>query len=246
MPDGEPQDVRQIPKFSDTKFIAPKSGRVSMEGTLKVKNFILTLACLCLLVGCSSSDEPKKEDEKKTSQTQFEHQQPITVGTTNQPGEMSPAQTTGNVLADDALPEDVCRILHKAISDSDRLTWQRCLSRISARNVHTANFQLALPGSEQATYSVVSTSFATSKQKIAMVQCVVEDIFEGERATSTFSWLMRKGPAGWRVTGMSIPTDSPKKYDLISFENSQDIAQMKSWAGAGEAVAENHSDSSFK
>ena len=125
-------------------------------------------------------------------------------------------------------PEAIVREYLGLLQNDRAAEAEKHLSKVSALNFRQAGMTLQSPGSEAAKYEVSKPKFATNQQRIAMVDCKITDVVDGETQTSDISWIMKRDNEYWRITGMVMVADDSGKRRLMSFENLDDIQYIKS------------------
>jgi hypothetical protein len=187
----------------------------------------ITLAVLCLIVvsGCAprSTDSPAG-GATNTSDT------PVPSSTEDQ---TAAGQADEIQLAIDSTPELVCEYFIGHLQRENLTKAERCLTQEAMTHIRACELELSAPGGPNAVYRFQPPKFASAKQTVAFVPCVVVD--NGQ--TDEFSLMLKHGEFGWKIAGMLLP-DEHQSADLFSFENPVDVAKIKSMIGESDASIE--------
>jgi len=142
----------------------------------------------------------------------------------------SPADVSEESL--DATPQDVCQNFMNYLRDGKRIDAENLLTRTALTVTTKAGLQLEPMGGPTANYNVNDVRFATTKAKLAQVECSIVETIDGETYEMEVTWLARKQSNGWRISGVMLELQEGSVKDLLSFENMQDVTKIKNIAGS--------------
>lgn len=138
----------------------------------------------------------------------------------------SPA-ATDEIPAVDAEPEVVCRRFMELLKSGNRISAENLLTRTALTATSKAGLKLEPMGSPTAKYEMGTTRYATIKNELAQVDCIVVENVDGIDVRSPVTWLVRKQNLGWRISGLMVQLDPQRPMDLLSFENINDVQEIK-------------------
>jgi hypothetical protein len=153
------------------------------------------------------------------------------VPTTKTTNLTSPAAMTNNLPSADATAEEVCQKFMNLMQSGNRIGAENLLTTTALTVTTRAGLQLEPMGGPTAVYKVRNVRYATTKQKLAQVECSVIDTVDGEEYEMNVTWLVRKQSPGWRISGVMLELEPGQVPDLLSFENIQDVNRIKRLAG---------------
>ena len=203
---------------------------------MKKLNCLLFGFALLVASGCGGGDKDddksKKDSDDKNKQSNVEKNDVNVVQANQSTDEKSPA-TNGaeSHLTLETPPGEICTRFLAAIRKGDNISWERLLTKSAHNLIRSARVELEYPGGPRASCSVTNVQYNNSAKSIALVQCLVQEPVDGKTESSEFSYLLRKKKMGWRIVGIMIPTDDQGGMDFLSFENSNDVAKIKSFSG---------------
>jgi hypothetical protein len=179
-----------------------------------------------LPIACRNAEEPNKTAE--AFKTPAPKDQAITnIPETPQKPISSPAIAMGAAIPVDLTPDEVCRRFLKCLQSAERTAAEQLLTKKALLNMKRADLNLESPGGRTAEFTVESPRYATNKQELATVDCIVLDVVDEKSVQSRLAWMLRHEPAGWRISGMILDMEDGKSLDLLSFENLDDIQRIK-------------------
>ncbi len=161
-----------------------------------------------------------------TTTTQTGSSESATESPTTDSTSGTSAAATEVKITVDALPETVCEHFINLLRAGDTDEAERFMTQKALAQIRSCELELSAPGGPKATYRYQPAEFASAKQEIAFVPCVVVDGGETEQ----FSMMLRRGDVGWKIAGMLLQTDEAGA-DLVSFENPNDVVRIKSMLG---------------
>lgn len=190
---------------------------------------------LTLSLGCGGSgDADKSETTKPTESAESKSEadsKTNSVAAAKATDATSPAAGASNLPSPDATAQEVCQRFMNLMRTGNRIAAENLLTK-SALNVTTrAGLQLEPMGGPTAEYNVGEVRYATTKQKLAQVDCTIVDNVDGEKYEMNVTWLVRKQKLGWRISGVMLELESGQVPDLLSFENIHDVTKIKNMAG---------------
>lgn len=195
--------------------------------------FCFSTAMVCS-VGCGGSSVADKSDAT-TSTNDSQKTAAISTETNSVPptkstSSTSPATLTSAAPKGDATAEEVCHRFMNLIRSGNRIAAENLLTKTALRITTQAGLQLEPMGGPTAVYEVCDVRYATTKQKLAQVECSITDKVDGEDYEMNVTWLVRKQNTGWRISGVMLELDSGQIPDLLSFENIDDVSKIKGLA----------------
>ncbi len=125
-------------------------------------------------------------------------------------------------------PQNVVRDYLELLRRDQRAEAEKHLSQVAKINFLQSGLSMQSPGSADAEYQFALPRYATNQQRIAMIECQVNEKIDGKLETSTISWILRRDETIWRITGMVIDVDESGNPRLLSFENRDDVEFIKS------------------
>ena len=144
----------------------------------------------------------------------------------------SPAAASKKRLTADSTPKEVCQSFMSLLQSGDRIAAENLLTRTALTVTTRAGLQLEPMGGPTSVFKVNDVLYATTKKKLAQVECTIVDKVGNEKYEMDMAWLVRKHSTGWRISGVLLELDPGKAKDLLSFENVQDVTRIKGLAGA--------------
>jgi hypothetical protein len=153
-------------------------------------------------------------------------------------GEQAGANTTGNAagsepeLTVDSKPEEVCQAFLELLARGEDYAARRLLTEAAMIGTARAGLDLDAPGDENTSWSVLPARYATESAGVAQVDCLFRQAGNQDDAVP-LTWMLRREPNGWKVFGM-ITRDANGHPDLLSFENSADLARIHNSIEGGE------------
>ncbi|MEM7457571.1 MAG: hypothetical protein AAF456_24775, partial [Planctomycetota bacterium] len=204
---------------------------------------VIPLAAAFLIAGCNSESpiETVEADSVTPAPAADSDSNPPTtsVAPSDQTVETSPAAAS-TLPPPDADPGQVCEKFLKLLKANDRMTAEQLLTHSALSVTREAELQLEPPGGPGAEFEIGAIRYATTRQKIAQVDCVVKETIDGEDLETTITWMVRSMDEGWRISGIVLTSEDESLQDLLSFENAQDVARINSMLVGDEASAVEH------
>ena len=174
--------------------------------------------------GTSKSQNADTELADSNSPTQTTSVSP------NKPTNIVSPATTAGLVGKDSTPDGVCRKFMNLLKSGQRLEAENLLTRTALTVTSKAGLQLEPMGGPSSIYKVNDVRYATTKQKLAQVECSIMDEVDGESYKMDVTWLVRKQGNGWRISGVSLEIVPGSPKDLLSFENIRDVTKLKQLA----------------
>ncbi len=134
----------------------------------------------------------------------------------------NPATKPAKLPEVDASPESVCEIFMQHLNRGDRVKAERLLSSTALSTTAKAGLYLQPIGGKNAKVKIKPAVYATNKQRLAQVECVITEVDEGNEVSDELTWLVRKSKSGWRILGFML-RDADGVEDFLSFENVRDV-----------------------
>ncbi len=190
----------------------------------------VTATVFVFLSGCTSEKRESVELNTSVAESAMTPAVKKTTTSTVTPSKVDVA--TSPAAADelpgvDAEPADVCKRFLELLQSGNRLAAENLLTRTALTATSKAGLKLEPMGSANSRYQMGDTRYATIKQELAQVDCEIVDQIEGVDVRSPVTWLVRKQNLGWRITGLLVQLEPNQPLNLLSFENVQDIAEIK-------------------
>ena len=178
-------------------------------------------------VGCgkSSTETTRPANVNKVAELNSEQAQVVRPSTVT--GAQSPADSTGVSISIDSPPNDICRFFIERLREGDTSKAERLMTQKSILEARNKQLSLSTPVGPGAHYHLGETQYATSKKEVAFVPCEVIQTIDGESVSKEFSMMLKNGRTGWKIAGMLVPNLESQTQDLLSFENPDDVAQIK-------------------
>lgn len=136
----------------------------------------------------------------------------------------SPATEVDLLPKKDASPSDVCEAFVKYLNNGESTNVELLLTPTALTVTSRQEFQIPPIGDLNTKCKFAEPQFGTKKQKLCYIECQTSDV---DGADATITWMMRATRRGWRVAGMMVEDTSNDSMNLISFENSKDVQQVK-------------------
>ena len=171
--------------------------------------------------GCGSSETAAIENTSVVTPSTFV-EKTKTVTAANESQATSPAKSQLSLPEVDASPEKVCEMFMQHLNSGDRVKAERLLTSTALSTTAKAGLYLQPIGGPNATVTIKSAVYATDKQKLAQVDCVVADVEDGKEVSDELTWIIRKSKSGWRVLGFVLRGENGIE-DFLSFENARDV-----------------------
>lgn len=204
--------------------------------TLRVSlilGFCLSTALFCSM-GCGSKEvasQSNSSDAAPESNVGKNSTATNSVTPTKTTNLTSPAATANNVPDPGASVEEVCQRFMDLMQTGNRIAAENLLTKSALAITTQAGLQLEPMGGPTAEYKVQDVRYATTKQKLAQVECLIVDKIDGEAYEMNVTWLARKQNTGWRISGVLLELEPGQVPDLLSFENIHDVTKIKNLAG---------------
>jgi hypothetical protein len=190
-------------------------------------------------VGCGSS-EPVASESPATVTPSVSTQKTETVTVASESQVTSPATSSVKLPEVDASPESVCEIFMQYLNRGERVKAERLLSSTALSTTAKAGLYLQPIGGKDAKVKINRAVYATDKQQLAQVECVITEVEDGEEITDELTWLVRKSKSGWRILGFMLRDDEGVE-DFLSFENVRDVDAILQMSQAPDRQAANTS-----
>lgn len=193
--------------------------------------FLFTSGCdRTYIAGTDSADDVPSDSVEVAAS-------PEAIGTTSVAAEKltnltSPAPASKKRTVTDSTPKEVCQTFMDMLQSGDRIAAENLLTRTALSVTTRAGLQLEPMGGPTSVFRVNDVFYATTKKKLAQVECSIVDKVDGEEYEMKMAWLVRKHSNGWRISGVMLELEPGKAKDLLSFENVQDVTRIKGLAGA--------------
>lgn len=197
---------------------------------------VLFSTSLLLGMGCSSSDNPPESETESVTEDSVasgdSKTETATVAAANTTHLTSPASGGTNRLNADASPRQVCQQFMQLLQSGNRIAAENFLTLTASTVTTKAGLVLEPMGGPSAVYKITEVRYATNKNILAQVECIISDEENGEVFEMPITWLVRKQRIGWRISGVLLELETGQALDLLSFENIHDVTRMKNMAGS--------------
>ena len=191
--------------------------------TIQINFLLSAMISVCLLGGCTPANKVSHNESAARLEKLVDAETPKTTNLAENPALKAPESPTQTVMQPESIVNEYLDLLRKDRSAEA----EKHLSKVSMLNFRQAGMTLQSPGSTAAKYEIAKPRFATNEQRIAMVECKITDIVDGQKQTSDISWIMKRDETVWRITGMVMIVDDSGTRRLMSFENTDDIQFIK-------------------
>jgi hypothetical protein len=139
-----------------------------------------------------------------------------------------PGQVTNALLLHP--PAEVVEQFLKAIREGDEKGADELLTQVAREKTKEADLHVAPPGSSTAVFSVGKQTVDGSQAKVASTWSDLDD--EGKKQTDEIVWLLKKEPAGWRISGMSTDLFPGEASLILNFEDPNEMLERQQKAEA--------------
>jgi hypothetical protein len=204
----------------------------------------LGICVLSMLAGCGNEQAELDGGHSVVTGTQSTPVPKKTQTTTVTPSKTEVA--TSPAVADekptaDSTPAEVCQRFMELLQSGNRIAAENLLTRTALTATSKAGLVLEPMGGPASRVEMGATRYATIKNDLAQVVCEVVDQVDGDEQRVEVTWLVRKQNMGWRISGLLIELDPGQPKNLLSFENINDVEELKSMA-ANQVLTELNSE----
>jgi len=182
----------------------------------------LVLLAIIATTGCGSTEQPQAIENPAAVTPNVAEKKTETVIAANEPQVASPAKNSVKLPEVDASPESVCEIFMQYLNSGDRVKAEQLLSSTALSTTAKAGLYLQPIGGKNAKVKIKPAVYATDKQRLAQVECVITEVEGGKEISDGLTWLVRKSKSGWRILGFMLRDDNGVE-DFLSFENVRDV-----------------------
>ena len=199
---------------------------------MRDKYFVFLVAAV-IVVGCQSRTDVSQNDEKKWDENSTAEQ----VDSEQPSNEQSDRANLAKITSSSTEPHLVCRGFMELLQLEKTSEAQNLLTRKARALTLRFDLPLGFPGDANATFQVDEAKFATSKQKMAQVNCEINESVSGQDVSSEIAWMLKRESQGWRICGMMLPTVQDQPMEFFSFESVSDVNLIKKMV-SGEPAAD--------
>ena len=203
---------------SPRKYLAGRQSKIFIARTATMNKQLLSHSsfqyCTCLVLlaiiattGCGSTEPVEAIEKPATVTPNVAQKKTETVIAANEPQVASPATNPVKLPEVDASPESVCEIFMQYLNSGDRVKAERLLSSTALSTTAKAGLYLQPIGGKNAKVKIKDAVYATNKQRLAQVECVITEVEDGKELTDQLTWLVRKSKSGWRILGFMLRDD---------------------------------------
>ena len=179
---------------SPRKYLAGRQSKTFIARTATMNKQLLSHSlfqlstCLVLLVmvstvigttGCGST-EPVAVENPIDVTPKVAAKKTETVIAANESQVESPAKNPVKLPEVDASPESVCQIFMKHLNSGDRVKAEQLLSSTALSTTAKAGLYLQPIGGKNAKVKIKDAVYATDKQRLAQVECVITEVENGK------------------------------------------------------------------
>lgn len=107
---------------------------------------------------------------------------------------------------------------------------ENLLTHASINNITAAGLKLEPMGGPNAKYEIGNIQYATTKERLAHVNCLIKEEVDGKTVEMNIAWQCRKFKKIWRISGVILENEVGQAPDLLSFENLVDVTKIQSMA----------------
>ena len=188
------------------------------------RNFLVCVLTLFAVSGCGPRDLSEVElPIPKATETVNPLKETKTVEVTNT-NATSPAFDNSPLPGDGATPEEVCERflieLNRENPDQYRMLFTPAALTVTSR----LDFDLPPIADSNAEFELSGLRFASIRKKVCFVDSRVAN---SENDSEKVTWMLRKSKFGWRIAGMLVPDSNEEVQNLLSFESSTDVGQIR-------------------
>ena len=138
----------------------------------------------------------------------------------------SPATNVFVLPSADTPPDVVCKQFLELLNLEDANSFELLLTPAALNVANRLKFHLPPIADAATKFTVAEPAYGTIREKLCFVDCKFDDAENVENSTLTV--MMRKTRSGWRIAGMMVDGEQTGTQNLLSFENSKDVLQIKS------------------
>lgn len=198
----------------------------------------LSLVLLSALAGCQRGEDPPATTAITPAEVAAnEPIAPTAIVAQRGSASASPAALAPAEIPADLGPEEICQRFLDLLSGGEVTEAERLLSKRSATVTRQAQLTLSAPAGADMHVAVEPAQYADNKQRRAMVLCRFSEPRQPDLEEAAISWMLRREPAGWRITGLVL-LENDQPVDLLSFENPSDVEGIRELLGAGQSLAQ--------
>lgn len=195
----------------------------------------VSVSALAIFAGCQK-ETPKSEQAQVETPISSAIAKTTTTSVTPDRTETVESPATAELAVADSDPQTVCRKFLNALQMGNRIAAENLLTRAALQVTGKAGLVLEPLGGPQSRFEVMEPRYATIKNEIAYVDCQITDLDNGVETSFAVSWVVKKQNNGWRISGLLMELEEGRPIKLVSFENLQDVEDIK-WRAA-EAFAD--------
>jgi hypothetical protein len=151
---------------------------------------------------------------------------PVTVIASDRESQ-SPAAGENRLPDCSAAPDMVCKKFVQFLNNEDHASASQLLTPAAIAATRRASFRIPPIGERNAVFEFSDPQYSTIKQQLCFVECRGIEEIDSQELETHVTWMLRKTKPGWRVAGMLVSDSSNGTGDLFSFENIDDIQQIK-------------------
>ena len=180
---------------------------------------LIPLVVLVAVIGCSAEEQVS---QTQTTPPQVEKEKTETVTAAPVAEAVSPAKKTVKLPDAEASPELVCELFMEYLNKGQRVKAEQLLTATALSTTAKAGLYLQPIGSSDSKVTIKPAVYATNKQRLAQVDCIVEEVEDGKTVSDQLTWFIRKSKSGWRILGFMLKGEDGVQ-DFLSFENVRDV-----------------------
>lgn len=184
------------------------------------------IAVTVALAGCNSNSLENIEIPIPDAPASIESPGLKTIPVTETTNVESPAEKAFSMPSVDASADEVCQKFLSALNAEEPDHFELLLTPAAINISNRLKFQLPPIAEHGTKLTIGEPKYNTIREKICFIDCSFAATNDSEATDVTM--MLRKFKSGWRVAGMMIDADDSELKNLISFENSVDVAQIKS------------------
>ncbi|MEL7496247.1 MAG: hypothetical protein AAFN77_01465 [Planctomycetota bacterium] len=205
------------------------SSSVSSTAKLLLAPALLVMFAV-LTIGCGpATEEPGGDGSASNTGSDTDEVSSVTP-TDPESAIISPAKLDANSKKYDQSPSAVCQRFMDLLQSGNRIGAENLMTRAALTNITSLGLKLEPMGGPKAKYTIGDVTYATNRNKLAHVDCVINETIDGETISMKIAWQARESNDCWRISGVILEKEDGNGLDLLSFENIVDVSKIKSMA----------------
>ncbi len=195
---------------------------------------ITILSCaLLFFTGCGKEKPEVKPDADASAAQNSTMNATTSVVAAKSTDSKSPAAAGNQLPGPNSTPEEVCERFMKLLQSGNRIGAENLFTKTALTVTGQAGLKLEPMGGPTSTYRIGEARYATTRRKLAQVDCFITDKDEnGKIEEMEVTWQLHRLNEGFRISGVMLQLGEGDTKDLLSLENTFDVSKLQSLAGA--------------